>query len=151
MGCRKAFENNGRRLVEPMYDCTVYSSGQTQGKLYALLSKRRAIIVDEVLNEGSDLFYIKALLPANASFGLQDELRIATSGAAAAQLRMSHWAAIEQDPYYKPTTKEELEEDGTTVQQNFAAQTLEKIRKRKGLHREVLVEAAEKQKFSVKN
>eukprot|EP00744_Colponema_vietnamica_P009733 GILI01013812.1.p1 GENE.GILI01013812.1~~GILI01013812.1.p1 ORF type:complete len:823 (+),score=188.48 GILI01013812.1:184-2469(+) len=149
--CRKAFENNGRRLVEPMYDCTVYSSGQTQGKLYALLSKRRAIIVDEVLNEGSDLFYIKALLPANASFGLQDELRIATSGAAAAQLRMSHWAAIEQDPYYKPTTKEELEEDGTTVQQNFAAQTLEKIRKRKGLHREVLVEAAEKQKFSVKN
>ena len=149
--CRKAVETQGRRLVEPIYECVVYSAGTSQGKIYSVLNRRRAEVVEEVPNEGSDLFHIVCNLPAVDSFGLQDELRIATSGAATAQLRMSHWSVVDADPYFKPTTKEELEENGANApQQNFASLMLEKIRRRKGLHRDVVVESAEKQKFSTR-
>jgi small GTP-binding protein len=147
--CRRSVEIHGRRLVEPIYECVVYSAGTTQGKIYSVLNRRRAEVVEEVPNEGSDLFHIVCNLPAVDSFGLQDELRVATSGAATAQLRMSHWATVDADPYFKPTTKEELEENGALAPtQNLGSIMLEKIRRRKGLHREVIIESAEKQKFS---
>lgn len=149
--CRAAMEAHPRRLVEPMFDCTVYSSGPTQGKIYAALNRRRSDIVEEVPNEGSDLFYIKCFLPAVEAFGLQDELRIQTQGASNTQLEMSRWAVIEADPFFVPTTKEEIEEYGKEVGgKNIAARLLEKIRRRKGLYREKIVQNAEKQKFSLK-
>eukprot|EP00796_Vickermania_ingenoplastis_P009261 gene9261-6512_t len=149
--CRAAMEFHPRRLVEPMLDCTVYSSGTTQGKIYGALSRRRSEIIEEVPNEGSDLFYIKCLLPAVEAFGLQDELRVQTQGASNAQLQMSHWALIEADPFFVPTTREEIEEHGSEVgTKNIAEQLLEKIRRRKGLYRERVVQSAEKQKFSLK-
>lgn len=149
--CRRAMEQHGRRLVEPIYSCVVYSAGTTQGKIYAILNRRRAEVLEEVPNEGSDLFYISSHLPAVEAFGLQDELRVATHGAATAQLQMGHWELIEADPYCKPTTKEEIEENGTNVgTQNIAAMLLEKVRRRKGLHRDMIIESAEKQKFSLK-
>jgi translation elongation factor EF-G len=151
--CRRAHEQHGlgRRLVEPLYQCVVYSAGATQGKIYAILSRRRAEIIDEVPNEGCDLFYISCSLPAVEAFGLQDELRIATHGAATAQLQMHRWSTVDADPYYKPTTKEDLEEHGDKVAaQNIGAVMLERVRRRKGLHRDLVVESAEKQKFSVK-
>lgn len=149
--CRAAMELHPRRLVEPVLDCTVYSSGPTQGKIYAALSRRRSEILEEVPSEGSDLFYIRCFLPAVEAFGLQDELRVQTQGASNAQLQMSHWMMIEEDPFFVPTTKEELEEHGKEVStKNVAAQLLEKIRRRKGLYREKVVQNAEKQKFSLK-
>lgn len=149
--CRAAMELHPRRLVEPVYECTVYSSGMKQGKIYASLSRRRADIIEEVPNEGSDLFYIRCWLPAVEAFGLQDELRVQTQGASTAQLQMSHWEVIDADPYFVPTTKEELEEHGAEVAtKNIAAQLLERIKRRKGLYRERVVENAEKQKFSLK-
>lgn len=149
--CKGAMELHPRRLVEPMFDCTVYSSGPTQGKIYGALSRRRSEIVEEVPNEGSDLFYIKCLLPAVEAFGLQDELRVQTAGASNAQLQMSHWSVLEADPFFVPTTKEELEEHGKEVgTKNIAEQLLEKVRRRKGLYREKVVQNAEKQKFSLK-
>lgn len=148
---RKAFEMHSRRIVEPMYNCTVYSSGSTQGKIYSVLARRRANIVDEVMNEGSSgLFYISCSLPVLSSFGLQDDLRIQTAGAATAQLQLTHWAIIDEDPYFVPTTKEELDEHGVVVPPNFAARTLRTVRKRKGLHRDQIVENATQQKFSIK-
>lgn len=149
--CRAAMEVHPRRLVEPLLDCTVYSSGPTQGKIYAALNRRRSEIVEEVLTEGSDLFYIKCFLPAVEAFGLQDELRIQTQGASNAQLQMSRWTIIEADPFFVPTTKEELEEYGKEVgTKNIGARLLEKIQRRKGLYREKVVQNAEKQKFSLK-
>lgn len=149
--CRAAMELHPRRLVEPVYECTVYSSGMTQGKIYASLSRRRSDIIEEVPNEGSDLFYIRCWLPAVEAFGLQDELRVQTQGASTAQLQMSHWEMIDADPYFVPTTKEELEEHGAEVAtKNVAGQLLERVRRRKGLYRERVVESAEKQKFSLK-
>jgi translation elongation factor EF-G len=151
--CRRAMEQPGlgRRLVEPMYHCVVYSAGTTQGKIYAILSRRRSEIIEEVPNEGCDLFFISCYLPAVEAFGLQDDLRIATHGAATAQLQMHRWSTIDADPYYKPTTKEDLEEHGEKMAaQNIGSALLEKVRRRKGLHRELVVESAEKQKFSIK-
>ncbi|KAG5502945.1 hypothetical protein JKF63_04718 [Porcisia hertigi] len=149
--CRAAMKLQPRRLVEPVYECTVYSSGFTQGKIYASLNRRRSDIIEEVPNEGSDLFYIRCWLPAVEAFGLQDELRVQTQGASTAQLRMSHWEMIDADPYFVPTTKEEFEEHGAEVAtKNIAAQLLERIMRRKGLYRERVVESAEKQKFSLK-
>ncbi len=141
----------GRRLVEPVYHCVVQSSGATQGKIYATLGKRRAEILDEVLHEGSDLFHIVCHLPAVESFGLQNELRDLTHGAATAQLRMSHWALVDADPYFKPTTKEQIEELGLKVSnQNIGEILLEKVRRRKGLFKENAVVDPEKQKFSMR-
>ncbi|KPA79731.1 elongation factor 2-like protein [Leptomonas pyrrhocoris] len=149
--CRATMELYPRRLVEPVYECTVYSSGMTQGKIYASLSRRRSDIIEEVPNEGSDLFYIRCWLPAVEAFGLQDELRVQTQGASTAQLQMSHWEVIDADPYFVPTTKEELEEHGAEMAtKNIAGQLLERIKRRKGLYRERVVESAEKQKFSLK-
>ncbi|EPY26171.1 elongation factor 2 [Angomonas deanei] len=150
--CRAAMELHPRRLVEPVYECTVYSAGNTQGRIYASLSRRRADIIEEVPNEGSDLFYIRCWLPAVEAFGLQDELRIQTQGASStAQLQMSHWEIIEEDPYFVPTTKEEIEEHGKEVAtKNIGEQLLERIQRRKGLFREKVVENAEKQKFSLR-
>ncbi|KAK7194515.1 elongation factor 2-like protein [Novymonas esmeraldas] len=149
--CRAAMELHPRRLVEPVYECTVYSSGFTQGKIYASLSRRRSDILEEVPNEGSDLFYIRCWLPAVEAFGLQDELRVQTQGASTAQLQMSHWEVLDADPYFVPRTKEELEEHGAELAtKNVAEQLLERIKRRKGLHRERVVESAEKQKFSLK-
>lgn len=150
--CRAAMELHPRRLVEPVYEGVVYSAGNTQGKIYALLSRRRAEILEEVPNEGSDLFYIRCWLPAVEAFGLQDELRLATQGASAtAQLQMSHWSVVEADPYFVPSTREEIEEHGAEMAtKNIAEQLLERVLRRKGLYRERVVESAEKQKFSLK-
>nr|CCC46965.1 putative translation elongation factor EF-2 [Trypanosoma vivax Y486] len=149
--CRSAMELHPRRLVEPVYECTVYSSGTTQGKIYGTLSRRRSDIIEEVPNEGSDLFYIRCHLPAVEAFGLQDELRVATQGASTAQLQMSHWSVVDADPYFVPTTREEIEEHGAEMAtKNIAVQLLERIQRRKGLFRQQVVECAEKQKFSLK-
>lgn len=62
---------------------------------YAVLGKRRARVVREELREGSNLFSILAFLPAQASFGLADDLRRRTSGGASAALMLSHWERLQ--------------------------------------------------------
>ena len=60
-----------------------------------MLGKRRARVVREELREGSGLFAILAHLPAQASFGLADDLRARTSGGASAALMLSHWERLQ--------------------------------------------------------
>jgi len=42
------------------------------GKVYGVLSKRRAIVLDEDMREGTPFFTIKSLLPVAQSFGFSD-------------------------------------------------------------------------------
>lgn len=62
---------------------------------YAVLGKRRSRVMREELREGSGLFSILAFMPAQASFGLADDLRRRTSGGASAALMLSHWERLQ--------------------------------------------------------
>ena len=58
---------------------------------------------------------------------------------------------IDLDPYFKPSTKDEIEEYGTdAIVQNFATTIVDGIRIRKGIQKRNIVEFAEKQKFSMR-
>lgn len=49
----------------------------------------------EELREGSGSFLVHAYLPVEASFGLADEMRRRSSGAASASLLLSHWERLQ--------------------------------------------------------
>jgi len=70
------------------------------------------------------------------------------SGEASHQLTFSHWEVIDTDPFWVPTTEEELElygDKGDSV--NRAQVYMNKVRKRKGLPvLEKVVECATKQR-----
>lgn len=149
-GCRKAFDSNPRRLVEAMYKCDIQTPINIIGNVYAVLSSRRAKILGEDVEEGTGLFTIKSLLPVAESFGFINELRDKTSGAASPHLVFSHWEILDVDPFYVPTTKEEIEEFGVIEEgkiMNIAKKYVDQVRKRKGLLvREKLVERADAQR-----
>jgi translation elongation factor EF-G len=47
------------------------------------------------MREGSGMFVVHAYLPVEASFGLADEMRRRSSGAASASLLLSHWERLQ--------------------------------------------------------
>lgn len=85
----------------------------TTCRAYAVLNRRRARVLREDMNEGTGSFTVASHLPVAESFGLAQELRAHTAGAAAAQLMISHWERLEVDPSFVPTTEDEREEFGT--------------------------------------
>ena len=115
-----------------------------------MLNRRRCRILREEMNEGTGVFTIAAHLPAAEAFGLADELREHSAGAAAAQLMMSHWERLEVDPHFVPTTADELEEFGADAGHmgaNLARRLMDSVRRRKGLPvEEKLVAAGTKQR-----
>eukprot|EP01027_Heterolobosea_sp_BB2_P009685 GEZU01014272.1.p2 GENE.GEZU01014272.1~~GEZU01014272.1.p2 ORF type:complete len:364 (-),score=168.83 GEZU01014272.1:105-1196(-) len=133
--CRQAFMSGAKRLMEAMYTCDVQATGDVLGKVYGVLAKRRARILQEKMNEGTPIFTITALLPVVESFGFATELRTKTSGAASAMLLFSHWEILEVDPFFVPKTKEELEEMGEhgDAAPNIAKLYIDEMRRRKGL------------------
>jgi len=137
-GCRKAFMEAGKvRIMEPVYKCDVQATSEVLGKTYAVLSRRRAKILAEEMREGTaDLFSINALLPVVESFGFAPEMLTKTQGVALTQLQFGGWEIVEVDPFFVPTTEEEMEEhgDGTFGEKvNLAAKLIDDVRKRKGL------------------
>jgi hypothetical protein len=52
-------------------------------------------LLQEELREGSGAFVVHAYLPVEASFGLADEMRRRSSGAASASLLLSHWDRLQ--------------------------------------------------------
>lgn len=52
-------------------------------------------VLQEELREGSGAFLVHAYLPVEASFGLADEMRRRSSGAASASLLLSHWERLQ--------------------------------------------------------
>lgn len=105
------------------------------------------------LIEGSGMWMLEAVIPIIESFDLANELRVKTSGLAMPQLCFSHWETIDQDPYWVPTTEEELEQFGDKADfVNKAKVYMDSIRERKGLYVDKkLVEFAEKQRTLTKN
>ncbi len=95
-----------------------------------------------------------AYLPVEASFGLADEMRRRSSGAASASLLLSHWERLQVDPFFVPTTEDELEEFGTEAggPANLARRLMDAVRRRKGLPvEEKVVKVATKQRTLKRN
>jgi ribosome assembly protein 1 len=123
------------------------------GKVMGVLTRRGAKILAEEMRLGTEIFEVKALVPVTGSFGFASEIRLRSSGHASPQLLFSHWAPIHGDPFWVPSTEEELAHYGEMADApNPARDLLNDVRKRKGLRvEEKIVEFAEKQRTLGKN
>jgi len=77
-----------------------------------------------------------------------------TSGnGTAPQLMFSHWRTMDTDPFWRPTTEQELEDFGELVSEpNITRKFVDAVRRRKGLQiEEKIVKYAEKQRTLTKN
>ena len=142
------------RLVEALYLCQISTSAEFLSGVYSVISRRRGRILREELREGADVFVVHAYLPVEASFGLADELRSKSSGAASCSVLLSHWERLPVDPFFVPKTEEEREEFGDEANSEFvnlARNLIFAVRKRKGLVvQEKVVESATKQRTLAK-
>jgi len=123
--------------MEPVYQCVLQCSSEMLGPLFPVLSKRRGTVVKDDLREGTQIFDVTAFLPVATSFGFAADLRKNTGGAANPQLLFSHFAVIAEDPFWTPSTVEELEDygDGNALDAvpNVARDLITSLRVRKGL------------------
>ena len=94
------------------------------------------------------VFNIQAQIPVIESFGFADELRKRTSGMASPQLMFYGFEVLDEDPFWVPTTEEELEHLGEKAdKENIARKYMNQVRERKGMFVDKkIVEHAEKQK-----
>lgn len=136
------------RLLLAMYSCDIQASTDVLGKVYGVVARRRGRIVSEEMKEGTSFFTISALLPVIESFNFADEIRTKSSGAASPQLVFHGYEMLDEDPFWVPTTEEELEDLGEKAdRENVARRYMDSVRKRKGLFVEKkVVEHAEKQR-----
>ena len=76
------------------------------------------------------------------------DIRKRTSGAASPQLVFNGYEMLDQDPFWVPTTEEELEDLGEKADRELVAKIyMDRVRERKGLHVDKkLVAFAEKQR-----
>nr|XP_018263281.1 ribosome assembly protein 1 [Kwoniella dejecticola CBS 10117]OBR85439.1 ribosome assembly protein 1 [Kwoniella dejecticola CBS 10117] len=146
--CRSGMLDWSPRIKLAMYTCDIQASTDVLGKVYAVVARRRGKIVSEEMKEGTSFFTIRAMLPVVESFGFADEIRKRTSGAASPQLIFSGFETLDQDPFWVPTTQEELEDLGEKADRaNVAKGYVDTVRKRKGMFVEKkIVEFAEKQR-----
>ncbi|EMC97816.1 hypothetical protein BAUCODRAFT_31822 [Baudoinia panamericana UAMH 10762] len=145
---RHGFLDWSPRILLAMYSCEIQASAEVLGRVYGVISRRGGRIVSESLLEPSTNFTILALLPVAESFGFSDEIRQRTSGFAAPQLVFEGFEMLDEDPFWVPTTEEELEDLGEKAdKENVARRYVDKVRERKGLTvKRKVVESAEKQK-----
>ncbi|KAM3165018.1 Tr-type G domain-containing protein [Lachancea thermotolerans] len=141
------------RIMWAMYSCEIQASVEVLGKVYAVVQQRRGKIVSEEMKEGIPLFQIEAQIPVVEAFGFSEDIRKKTSGAAQPQLVFAGFECIDLDPFWVPTTEEELEELGDTAdKENIARKHMNMIRRRKGLFvDEKIVQNAEKQRTLKRN
>lgn len=145
---RQGFLDWSPRILLAMYSCEIQASAEVLGRVYSVITRRRGRIVSESLLEPSTNFTILALLPVAESFGFSDEIRQRTSGFAAPQLVFEGFEMLDEDPFWVPTTEEELEDLGELSDRaNVAKRYVDRVRERKGLSvKRKVVESAEKQK-----
>ncbi|KAJ2455436.1 Cytoplasmic GTPase/eEF2-like protein (ribosomal biogenesis) [Coemansia sp. RSA 2336] len=136
------------RLHLALYTCDIQATSEVLGKVYGVINRRRGRIISEELREGTPYFMIKAAIPIVESFGFADEIRKRSSGAAVPLLIFRGFEPLDIDPFWVPTTEEELEDLGEKADRdNVAKKYMEKVRQRKGLFVErKIVEHAEKQR-----
>ncbi|KAJ1797709.1 Cytoplasmic GTPase/eEF2-like protein (ribosomal biogenesis), partial [Coemansia sp. RSA 2399] len=122
------------RLHLAMYTCDIQATSEVLGKVYAVINRRHGRILSEEMREGTPYFTIKATIPIVESFGFSDEIRKRTSGAAIPLLIFRGFESLDEDPFWVPTTEEELEDLGEKAdRENEAKRYMDKVRKRKGL------------------
>ncbi|KAF8914910.1 P-loop containing nucleoside triphosphate hydrolase protein [Mucidula mucida] len=146
--CRNGLLDWSPRLMLAMYTCDIQASTDVLGKVYGVVAKRRGRIVSEEMREGTSFFAVSALLPVVESFGFADDIRKRTSGAASPQLIFSGYEMLDLDPFWVPTTEEELEDLGEKSDRaNVAKVYMDAVRDRKGMFVDrKIVEFAEKQR-----
>uniref|UniRef100_A0A1I7Y724 Elongation factor-like 1 n=1 Tax=Steinernema glaseri TaxID=37863 RepID=A0A1I7Y724_9BILA len=151
--CRAAINKHPLRLVAALYRVMVQTNAVGLGKVHPVLSQRRAKVVNEDVNQATGLFEIEALMPIIESFNFCEQLRKKTSGLASAQLFFAQWQMIDEDPFWEPTTQDEIEHYGTKGDSiNQARLYMDNVRRRKGLMTdEVIVVNAEKQRNLKRN
>jgi len=122
------------RLLWAMYTCTIQTSLEVLGKVYAVVQQRHGRIVSEEMKEGTPFFEIVCNVPVVEAFGFSESIRKRSSGAALPQLVFKGFEPIDLDPFWVPTTEEELEELGEFAErENIARKHMNDIRRRKGL------------------
>ncbi|PWN24480.1 hypothetical protein BDZ90DRAFT_235026 [Jaminaea rosea] len=165
--CGSALLDWSPRLMLATYECDVVTPAETLGKVHGVLAKRRGKVLKEEMREagsafgndeagghsssagGMGNFVITASLPVVESFGFADEIRTRTSGAATPLLVFRGFEVYDEDPFWVPTTEEELEDLGDKGErENIAKRYVDAVRRRKGMRvmGDRLVEAAEKQR-----
>ncbi|TFK20598.1 P-loop containing nucleoside triphosphate hydrolase protein [Coprinopsis marcescibilis] len=146
--CRNGLLDWSPRLMLAMYTCDIQASTDVLGKVYGVVAKRRGRITAEEMKEGTSFFNVTALLPVVESFGFSDDIRKKTSGAASPQLIFSGYELLDLDPFWVPTTEEELEDLGEKSDKaNVAKVYMDGVRERKGMFVDrKIVEFAEKQR-----
>jgi ribosome assembly protein 1 len=148
-GIYQGFLDWSPRLLLAMYSCEIQASAEVLGRVYGVLTRRRGRILSEAMNEGTPFFTILSLLPIVESFGFSEEIRKRTSGAAAPQLVFQGFEVLDEDPFWVPSTEDELEDLGELAdRENIAKRYMDGVRRRKGLFvtGRKLVANAEKQK-----
>ncbi|BFZ64319.1 Cytoplasmic GTPase/eEF2-like protein (ribosomal bioproteinsis) [Saitoella coloradoensis] len=145
---RQGFLQWSPRLLLAMYSVDIQASTDVLGKVYGVVARRRGRIVAEEMKEGTPFFSVKAVFPVVESFGFSDDIRKKTSGAASPQLIFNGFEMLDIDPFWVPTTEEELEDLGELAErENVAKNYMDAVRRRKGLFVERrLVKGAEKQR-----
>ncbi|CAG8728183.1 16455_t:CDS:2, partial [Acaulospora colombiana] len=122
------------RLLLAMYSCDIQASTEVLGKVYGVVARRKGRIVAEEMKEGTTYFTVSSLIPVVESFGFSDEIRSKTSGAASPQLIFSGYELLDLDPFWVPTTEEELEDLGEKADRaNVARVYMDAVRERKGM------------------
>ncbi|TIB98712.1 TPR-like protein [Wallemia mellicola] len=151
-GSRDAIRNSmldwSPRLMLAEYSCEIQASTEVLGRVYAVVSRRRGRIIAEEMKEGTTFFTVKSRLPVVESFGFADEIRKRTSGAASPQLIFSGFEIFDIDPFWVPSTEEELEDLGVLAERENAAKKyvdLVRERKAKMSSENIITEALENQ------
>lgn len=136
------------RLYLAMYTCDIQTTSDVLGKVYGVINRRRGRILHEEMREGTPYFTIQSAIPVVESFGFADDVRKRSSGAAIPLLIYRGFEQLDEDPFWIPTTEEELEDLGEKAdRENVAKKYMDKVRKRKGLFVErKIIEHAEKQR-----
>lgn len=122
------------RLMLALYTVEIQTTLDVLGRTNDVLTRRRARIVSEAMNEGTPFYTIRAVLPAAESFGFADEMRKRTSGAAQPQLIFAGFEVLDEDPLWQPFTEDELEDLGELAdRENVAKRYMDAVRRRKGM------------------
>ena len=146
--CNHALLSQPVRLMLAIYSCSIQCTEDVLGSVMAVINRRGGKCLDQNVQIGSNLFLLETCIPVVESLGFSDEIRKKTSGLALPQLVFSHWEVLVDDPFWTPTTTEELLYFGEKADsENISKRYVENIRRRKGLNVKAnIVESAEKQR-----
>lgn len=136
------------RIVEGFYICDLQATQDTYGKIYQAIEKCRGKVTEEELQEGTNNFLMKCIVPLIEGFVFTEEIFKKGCGIAYPQLVFHGWEVNANDPFFVPQTEEEKEDlgEGDILPPNPTKILIEKVRARKGLPIEQSLVAADKQR-----